>query len=217
MDIIPSILVDNPQELLSQLQAATGIVSQVQVDIADGCFVSSLTPNDPELISQVSGLDIELHLMVANPMAEISRWTGVRAIKRILFHYESAPGQIISVCQAIIDSGRQAGLVINPNTDWHQAIPFLPKIQSLMFMGVYPGKQGQGLIPEVLSAITECRQKFPSLYLELDGGVNLNTLPQIIPTRVSAICPGSAIFKQPKTPAECVAEMQQIIRSLTSK
>ena len=85
-----------------------------------------------------------------------------------------------------------------------------------MFMGVVPGKQGQPFIPETIDRIKAARERWPALYIELDGAVNEDTLPDIATTGVNAICPGSAIFGNDRKPAENVGRMREQISTLTT-
>ena len=86
-----------------------------------------------------------------------------------------------------------------------------------MFMGGTPGKQGQKLMPEVLEKIKQFTSLNPTIFTELDIGVNEQTLPDIYESGIKAICPGSAIFGNERLPEENIARMQQIINSLTDQ
>ena len=217
IEIIPSVLVNTEQAFLDQSRAVENCVSMMQLDIADGIFVPHTTWADPEVVEKELAIDCELHLMVAQPLIEARRWMHVPQVKRVLVHYESSPDTIADVCAHIHSYGREVGVVLNPDTPQSVIEPILEEIDTVMFMGVHPGKQGQKLIPEVLEKIKAVRFLHPAASLSIDGGVNEDTLPDIIAVGISAVCPGSAIFHNDRPPEENIARMRAIIHRLTDK
>ena len=213
--ITPSILVKTAEEFKNQVNGLGDSVSLIQLDITDGKFVPNTTWADPEVVKNNCDLDIELHLMVSDPLAELKKWLEVKQIKRVLIHYEAVPDfrEIIFEIQNNYDW--QIGVVINPETDYSLVEPYLNEIDSVMFMGVIPGKQGQDLIPEVLQKITDFTIENPDVYTELDGAVNTKNMEKIIKSGVKAICPGSAVFGNEKPPAENIKNIENLINSLT--
>jgi ribulose-phosphate 3-epimerase len=211
MKIIPSILVQSEQEFLEQISAVKNILDMVQLDIADGKFVDNTTWADPEIVKTIDDINIELHLMIQNPLEEIKRWKDVKQIKRILVHYESVE-DFEEIIPELKSYDWEIGIVLNPDTNTAVLLPFLDDIKSVMFMGVIPGKQGQKLIPEVLTKIKNFKSENPDKFTELDGGVNLKTLPDIINSGVDAICPGSTIFRNANTPEENIKILKNIIK-----
>lgn len=211
IEIIPSILIQTQQEFETQIKSVEGVLDMIQLDIADGKFVPNTTWADPDVVEKVSTIDIELHLMVQNPMHEIERWTACEQVKRVLIHYETTNGNLASMIQTIKEYGWQVGVVLNPDTPTELINDYIDDLDSIMFMGVVPGFQGQSLIPEVLEKITEFKSLHPTVFTEIDGAVNEETLPNIIASGVDAICPGSAIFKNDRMPAENVRRMGEII------
>jgi len=215
IDIIPSILVPDEKTFLSWTKSVEEILPMIQLDIADGAFVQNETWADPTVVDEHLNIDCELHLMVKNPLEEIRMWEEVQQIKRVLVHYESDPENIANIVSQAHSYNWEVGLVLNPDTPIDVVDDLIEEIDSLMFMGVVPGKQGQQFIPETLERIQEARKKFPDLYIELDGAVNEDTLPDIATTGVNAICPGSAIFGNDRAPAENVKRMREMISTLT--
>lgn len=210
--IIPSLLTQSEQEFTTQYHAVKHSVSCIQIDIADGEFVPNKTWADPAIIKDTVEIDIELHLMVTDPLEEIERWKHVRQAKRVLVHYETISDQVNKVLTTIEGFCWQKSLVLNPGTPIDVIDPYADKLFGVMFMGVNPGFQGQKLIPSVLKNISLVKKKYPHLFLEIDGGVNEETLPQILQAGVDAICPGSAVFKNKRTPAENVESMRKLIQ-----
>lgn len=231
MKIIPSILVQSEQEFITEINAVQDVLDIVQLDIADGKFVPNTTWADPEVVEKNTNIDIELHLMVKNPLQELTRWTSTEQIKRVLIHYESlnkksplegraSPEALPAargrgVLSFVREQGWQVGLVLNPDTPIQHIEPHLSELDAVMFMGVYPGFQGQGLVPEVLEKIKTFTSLNPTVFTSIDGAVNEQTLPDIIATGVHAICPGSAIFKNGRNPKENIERIREIINRLT--
>lgn len=215
IQIIPSVLVKTAEEFKSQVSGLEDSVTMIQLDIADGRFVPNTTWADPEIVKNNCDLNIELHLMVSDPLEELKKWKEVKQIKRVLVHYESVADFREVIFELENETDWQLGIVINPDTPYEQIEPYLNEVQSVMFMGVVPGKQGQGLIPEVLENITNFTIDYPDMFTEIDGAVNEETLPAIAKTGVKAICPGSATFGNNRSPEENVGRMIDIIEKLT--
>lgn len=214
MKIIPSILVQSKEEFVKQISAVQESVDMIQLDIADGKFVPNTTWADPDVVEKYCNIDVELHLMVSNPLAEVERWTATEVVKRVLFHYEAVK-DFGATLKAIKKYDWEVGVVLNPDTELEKIKPYLTDLDCVMFMGVIPGFQGQDLIPEVLAKIVEFNSEYSHIFTEIDGAVNKETLPDIIQTEVKAICPGSAIFTK-GNPAENVEEMKSVINRLTN-
>lgn len=210
--IIPSILVQSEDEFRKCLDGLSGAVPHVQLDIADGVFVPNATWGNPDVIRKLKKITVELHLMVANPLSELERWKGVKTITRALFHYESGD-DLPKIIQIIQDQGWQAGLVLNPGTPIEVLTPYLNTIQAVQFMGVHPGFQGQEFLHETPGKIQNFKKLGTAHFTELDGGVNEETLPKIIKSGVDAICPGSAVFGNEKSPKENVEKMKTLIEN----
>jgi len=219
MQIIPSILLPDKQTFLEQTKTIEEVVSMVQIDIADGQFVESTTwsyeEEAPETIQEHLQIDCELHLMVQDPIEVARDWEQVPQVKRILVHYESNPEEIGDILAQIQSYGWEVGLVLNPDTSIDVVDDVVEEIDSVMFMGVVPGRQGNKFVPEVLDNIKAFKEKFPHMRTEIDGSVNMDTLPDIVTAGVDIVCPGSAIFGNHKDPAQNVVEMRELINTLT--
>ncbi|MBI5222463.1 MAG: hypothetical protein HY980_03130 [Candidatus Magasanikbacteria bacterium] len=222
MQIIPSVLVQTEEQFSQQMKGLGDSVKQIQLDIADGKFVPNVTWANPAVVKKLRKLNVELHLMVADPLTEVKKWTGVPQVKRVLFHYESqgchperpegAEGSLSKIINFAKKNNWQVGIVLNPDTPTSVIEPYLDKLDAVMFMGVHPGFQGQSLIKEVLTKMTKFISQHPNVFTEIDGAVNESNLPDIIKTNVNAICPGSATFGH-GSPAENVQKMRKIIEN----
>lgn len=212
MHIIPSIFALTPEEFITYLTAIGSAAPVVQIDIADGQFVTTTTAATPELTAQNLHTNCELHLMVQDPKAVISAWSNVSQVIRVLFPVESTE-PIAPIIAQIKALGWEAGLTINPETAAAAVEPYVTDITTVMFMGVHPGAQGQPIIPEVLLKVAAFKTNHPNLRVSLDGGVNVNTLPQIVNTGLDVVCPGSAIFASGQA-QENMQQMQNLLNTL---
>ena len=151
--------------------------------------------------------------MVKHPLKELERWVDVPQVQRVHTHIESADdiGHVITMIKKY---GWEPSVTINPNTPITELEPHLEHIVSVMFMGVHPGKQGQPLVAETLERLATFHETYPEHRISLDGAVNEQTLPTIVPTGVDAVCPGSAIFHNERTPGENIERMRELINSL---
>ena len=210
MEIIPSILVTSEQRFIEQVTAVQSVLNMIQLDIADGEFVPNKTWADPKVVEEHAKIDVELHLMVSDPMREMERWSATEQIKRVFVHFEAVKN-LKEVLATIHEYGWDAGVVLNPETSHEVIDEYLSDIQAVMFMGVNPGFQKQKLIPEVLEKITDFKSLYPAHYVSIDGGVNEETLPDIFAAGADAICPGSAIFGNERMPEENIQRMREII------
>lgn len=213
-EIIPSILVRSEEEFVTQLTAVQGVLKMIQLDIADGAFVPNKTWANPRVVEEQVKIDVELHLMVAHPLAEMERWTATEQIKRVFVHFEAVK-KLDEVLATIHEYGWDTGVVLNPETPHDVIDEYLSDIDAVLFMGVNPGFQKQQLIPDVLEKMAEFKSLYPDHFISIDGGVNEETLPDIIMAGADAICPGSAIFGNERTPIENIQRMRGIIDGLT--
>ncbi len=212
IEIIPSILVQTEEEFIQNIEGLGQSVNMIQLDVADGIFVSNKTWADPIIVKKLVQIEIELHLMVQNPLEELQRWTQIPLIKRVHLHFESIQNDMDNTILAVREAGYEVGIALNPETPIDVLEPYINEIDAVLFLSVHPGKQGQPFVPEVLEKIKAFRSKGWNHFVEIDGAVNENTLPEILKTGVDAVCPGSAIFKN-GSPEQNVKKMVKQVKS----
>lgn len=209
MKIIPAILVKSETEFLQQTQAIESATDCIHLDITDGEFVPETTWADPEVVRANFKTDCELHLMVKNPLAVIEKWNDVPQVKRVLFHAES-DADMAAVVEAIHDQSCEAVVVLNPETQSTAIESVVNGLDGVMGMAITPGAQGRAFMPEVLPKLTALKQKYPHLIIQIDGGVNKDTLKQIKDAGIDCACVGSAIFSH-GVPTENLANLKKLI------
>lgn len=215
VEIIPSLLVESEKEFIEKYNGLKNSVDMVQIDIADGIFVSHTTWADPQKIKEIVECEIELHFMVQNPLEYFSSWQDVPRVKRIYFHIE--PVELLdNVIFEARENGWEVGVALKPETPLDALEPIINDIDAVLFLSVNPGKQGQAFIPEVLEKIKDFRKKGYAHFVSLDGGVNKDTLSDILPVGVDAVCPGSAVFSS-GNPEQNVHQLKQVIQETRNK
>lgn len=213
MLIIPAILVHTKQDYLQQIDSIKNSVNLAQIDIGDGKFTNQ-TWADPEIIKNNTEIDLELHLMVEHPVEELKKWVGVEQVRRVLVPYE-CKDDLMSVIDFIDEQGWEKGIVLNPETPISVLDEYLDNFTHVLFMSVVPGKQGQKFIPETINKIIAFKQNNPEHFVEVDGGINEETLPELIKANPDGLCIGSAILCRESSPAEQIIYFENLINTLT--
>ncbi len=191
--VVPSVLTDDPKELERKIRILEPLVEIIQIDIMD----NKLVPNTSVGITDVQRVNprkpMEIHLMVKHPIEYIQSFARIGAF-RIIFHIESddKPREVI---REIKSFGLQAGIAINPPTPVEKLESFLDLVDLVLVMGVNPGFQGQKFIPEILSKVRYIKKLKPSMIIEVDGGVNPDTGPDLVNAGVDILNVGSYLFK----------------------
>jgi ribulose-phosphate 3-epimerase len=174
----------------------------IHVDVMDGHFVPNLTmgPFIVEHCRQVTRLPLDVHLMVANPDPLLKPFAKAGA-NVMTVHIETCP-HVYRTLQEIRDLGCKAGIVINPGTPASAIEAVLPIVDLVLVMSVNPGYSGQTFIPAVLPKVRAIRSRLdevnPQAWIEMDGGLTPQTLPDAIEAGVNVIVAAYAIFKHPQ-------------------
>jgi len=179
----------------------------VQLDFMDGQFVPSVSVTDKDLAGIPIKIKWEAHLMVVNPATFFARFKHLGA-NRVIFHIEAtdSPDEVIRQAR---QHGLEVGLAANPDTPVSALFPFLGKVDTILFMTVYPGFYGAKFQPQVLEKIAEFRREHPTFHIGVDGGIKNENVARLASAGGNDICVGSAIFLQPSTP-ECFYSLQSI-------
>lgn len=195
--IAPSILSADFAKLGAEADAVTG-ADWLHVDVMDAHFVPNLTLGLPVVQSLLKSTDIpvDCHLMIENP----GRWAPGYAESgayNVTFHAE-ATDDPISVARDIRAAGAKAGLSIKPGTDLDPYLEILKQFDTLLVMSVEPGFGGQSFIAEVLDKVRKVRRLVDSgelqVLVEIDGGINTDTIEQAAEAGVDCFVAGSAVY-----------------------
>jgi len=201
--ISASILSSDFSQLGEQIHTAERAGADwIHVDVMDGQFVPNLTigPVIVEACRKVTQLPLDVHLMIESPENLLAAFAHAGA-NILSVHVETCP-HLHRTVQNIHELGCKAGVVLNPATPVDLVLPILPMIDLVLVMSVNPGFSGQSFIPEVLPKLSALRNELAKInhtaWLEIDGGVNADTLPLAIQSGANVFVAASAIFKHPQ-------------------
>jgi len=194
IEIIPAIIPKFFQEIEEKIKLVEPYVDWVQLDVMDGKFVNNLTWTNPnDLKSLNTNLNLEVHLMINNPEEAIDDWIE-SGVKRIIIHYESTDKHK-EIIEKVKRAGLEIGLAINPETSIEVIDEFYKDIDLVLIMSVNPGFGNQDFLNESVDKIRQLRERYKNVNIEVDGGVNLETAPNVIKAGANILISGSAIFK----------------------
>lgn len=176
-------------ELLRRIGQVRGLVREIQIDIMDGDFVPNRTIGLKELVD-LPAAKYEFHWMVREPEKWIERMPGPHMH---LVHIETVE-TLDAVEAAVKRAGGRLGLAINPETPLERLLPFVPKAERVLVMTVRPGFSGQKYIYEMEHKVRKLRELFPKLDIEVDGGVNNETVGHAYSSGANLLAAASAIF-----------------------
>ncbi|MBA2479422.1 MAG: ribulose-phosphate 3-epimerase [Planctomycetes bacterium] len=172
---------------------------RLHVDVMDGHFVPNLTigPFIVEAMRRCTKLPLDVHLMITDPVRYARDYRNAGA-DAITIHVEAVgPRDMSKAIEAVRATGAQVGLAFNPDTDPALWFAHLALVDLAMFMTVYPGFGGQPFIPQVRPRVRATRAAFPRLAIQVDGGINRETVPQVIADGADRLVTGNAFFKDP--------------------
>ena len=214
--IAPSILSADFSRLGDEIKAVeTAGADWIHADVMDGHFVPNITigPLIVESVRQVTSLPIDVHLMIENPDNYIPAFAEAGA-SWISVHVEASRHLNRSV-QLIRECGARPGVVLNPSTPVETLEWIIDNVDYVLIMSVNPGFGGQAFIRNSLEKVRALRQliqrKNPKTLIEIDGGVNENTIADIAAAGVDVFVAGSAIFGSRDYQATIGAFRQKIV------
>ena len=211
--LAPSILSADFTRLGEQVREAEAAgADRIHVDVMDGHFVPNITigPLVVRALSKVTQLPLETHLMIEEPERYVEAFADAGSTS-LLVHVEGAT-HLHRTVGHIKSLGKGAGVVINPATPAASIEEILPDVEQVLVMTVNPGFGGQAFIRGMLPKIGRVREMIdrihPECELEVDGGIDATTAPQVVRAGARVLVAGSAIFGA----AEGIAAAMERIR-----
>jgi ribulose-phosphate 3-epimerase len=213
--IAPSLLSADFARLADEA-AAVGNADWLHVDVMDYHFVPNLTLGLPVVraLRKATDLPLDCHLMIEDP----DRWAPPYAeagARNVTVHAEAAADPV-ALARTIRAAGALAGLAVKPGTPLEPYLDLLREYDTLLVMTVEPGFGGQDFIAEVLPKVTEARRRVQTghlrLFIEVDGGINADTIEQAAAAGADVFVAGSAVYSA-DDPARAIESLRAQART----
>ncbi|MEK3935126.1 ribulose-phosphate 3-epimerase [Sporosarcina sp. FSL W7-1349] len=211
--IAPSILSADFSKLAEEVKEVEAAGAElIHVDVMDGHFVPNITmgPIVVEALRPVTKLPLDVHLMIENPDMYIEAFADAGA-DYITVHVEACR-HLHRTLQLIRSKGVKSGVVLNPHTPVETILHVLDEVDMVLFMTVNPGFGGQkfihSVIPKVKQLADIIKERGLSIEIEIDGGINEETIIPCVEAGATIFVAGSAIYNAPNR-----AEALQKIKS----
>ena len=199
--LAPSILAADLLNLGAEIKKIENSGSQyVHIDIMDGVFVPNISFGMPIISSvrKATDLVLDVHLMITKP----NRYFG-DVIKCgadiVTFHLEALDhDEILEACRYIHSMGKRVGISIKPHTPSSAVMPYLDIIDMVLVMTVEPGFGGQSFMENTMEKVKEIRKANPQIDIQVDGGINSETIRIAESAGANIFVLGTAFFKSEK-------------------
>lgn len=206
--ISPSILASdyaNLERELAKCKAAGADL--IHIDVMDGHFVPNISIGIPVVaaIKKVCDIPFDVHLMISDPLRYAEDFAKAGA-DIICFHAES-DSDIEETIHKILSLGKKAAIAVKPGTDIDMVLPFLDKLSMVLVMTVEPGFGGQSFMESTMPKIEKIRAINKEIDIEVDGGINPETIKIAAKAGANVFVAGSAVFNSPD-PLQAINELK---------
>lgn len=205
--ISPSILASDYANLQSELERIS-TSDLIHVDVMDGHFVPNISIGAPVTAAckKVCDVPFDVHLMISNPLDYAEDFAKAGA-DIICFHSE-CDSDTEETIDKILSLGKKAGLAIKPATPIDEVLKYLDKLSMVLVMTVEPGFGGQSFMESTMPKVEAIRKINPDINIEVDGGINAETIKIAAKAGANVFVAGSAVFKS-ENPAETIAILRK--------
>lgn len=216
--VAPSILAADFARLADAAKAVEGSADWLHVDVMDNHFVPNLTIGRPvvESLRKATSIPFDCHLMITDP----DRWAvgyAEAGAEYVSFHAEACDDPA-ALARDLRAAGARAGLAIDRDTPVEPYLDLLPEFDLLLVMTIKAGFGGQQFIPELLEKVRTARRHVRSGHLELrievDGGINADTIEAAAAAGADAFVAGTAVYGT-GDPAAAVRRLRELAERAT--
>ena len=212
--ICPSILNANFDELPSEIAKVAQVSDLLHLDVMDNKFVPNFTFSFERAREIIEGsqLPVDVHLMIANADKEALPYLDTSALS-ITVHFEACADPL-SLLTEIRRRGKRSAIAIKPGTAIDEIRELIPAVDMILVMTVEPGFGGQKFMSEMMPKVEVARRwldegGFGDTWLQVDGGVNLETISKAKQAGADTFVAGSVVFNSPD-PAGVVETLRQL-------
>lgn len=194
--ISPSMLASDYANLQQELEKCEKSGADlIHLDVMDGHFVPNISIGAPVIaaMKKVCSVPFDVHLMISDPYAYVDDFAAAGA-DIITFHTE-CESDIDKTIDKILNAGCRAALAVKPNTPVDAVYPYMDKLSMVLVMTVEPGFGGQSFMESTMPKVKELRSKFPDIDIQVDGGINTDTVKIAGKAGANVFVAGSAVFK----------------------
>ena len=179
----------------------------IHLDVMDGQFVPPITFG-PQTVASIRGITqkpFDCHLMIENPEQQIDAFK-VAGVDRLIVHQETCP-HLHRVLETIRQKDMLAGVAINPSTPANTVLGVLDLVDLILVMTVNPGWGGQKFLKRPLDKVLFLRQAAPTHHIEVDGGIDPDTIVHAAFAGANAFVAGNYTFSG-DTPGERLSHLR---------
>lgn len=211
--IAPSVLAADYANLETELKKCAA-AQYIHLDVMDGHFVPNISIGAPVIKSlrNVTEIPFDVHLMISEPLRYVEDFADAGA-DIICFHIESESDTEKTV-NKILECGCRAAIAVKPGTPAGAVMPYLGKLSMVLVMTVEPGFGGQSFMEDMMPKIKEIRAAAPDIDIEVDGGINHDTIKTAASAGANVFVAGSAVFKS-EDPAKTIEMLKDNAKSVT--
>ena len=212
--ITPSILNADLSDLDSEIAKIAKVSDLLHLDIMDNKFVPNQTWNFDEAhrIVANSPIPVDAHLMIADPDLQARRYAEI-GCKSVTVHFEACEN-VSLILKSIRSAGARAALALKPKTDFAVLKSFREQLDMILIMTVEPGFGGQKFMVEMMDKVRKSREFIgdADIWLQVDGGISLETIEIARSAGADTFVAGSAVFKA-TDPEDMLLQLKKLATS----
>ena len=200
--ICPSILNADRNNLNNEIAKISRESDFLHLDIMDNIFVPNKTFSlkEAEQIIKDSKLPVDTHLMIANPEMTAANYANFGS-KSVTFHFEATKNPLKCI-ETISEAGSRIGIALKPDTPFSEISNLVKLVDMVLIMTVEPGFGGQSFMENMMEKVREARMEidridFKDIWLQVDGGISLETISTAFEAGADTFVAGSAVFRDP--------------------